>query len=86
MIRTDDVVELTRALVAIDAVNPALVDGGAGEREIAEAIGLWLVDRGFDVRLVGADPAPQRAGSATGCRRRAHAAAGRPPRHRGRFG
>lgn len=57
MIRTDDVVELTRALVAIDAVNPALVDGGAGEREIAEAIGLWLVDRGFDVRLVGADPA-----------------------------
>ena len=57
MIRTDDVVELTRALVAIDAVNPALVDGGAGEREIAEAIGHWLGDRGFDVRLVGADPA-----------------------------
>ncbi|GAA4061939.1 M20/M25/M40 family metallo-hydrolase [Agromyces indicus] len=57
MIRTDDVVELTRALVAIDAVNPALVDGGAGEREIAEAIGHWLGGRGFDVRLVGADPA-----------------------------
>jgi acetylornithine deacetylase/succinyl-diaminopimelate desuccinylase-like protein len=53
----DDVVALTRRLVAIDATNPSLVAGGAGEREIAEAIAAWLGERGFDVRLVGADPA-----------------------------
>ena len=47
---------LTRSLVAIDATNPSLVTGGAGERELAEAIGAWLDDHGFDVRLVGADP------------------------------
>ena len=52
-----EVEALTRSLVAIDATNPSLVPGGAGERELAEAIGAWLDDRGFDVRLVGADPA-----------------------------
>ena len=48
---------LTRSLVAIDATNPALVPGGAGERELAEAIGAWLDDRGFEMHLLGADPA-----------------------------
>ena len=52
-----DVVALTRRLVAIDATNPSLVPGGAGERELAEAIGAWLGERGFDVRLIGVDPA-----------------------------
>ena len=52
-----DVVALTRRLVAIDATNPSLVPGGAGERELAEVIGAWLDERGFDVRLIGADPA-----------------------------
>ncbi|MEI5583425.1 MULTISPECIES: M20/M25/M40 family metallo-hydrolase [unclassified Agromyces] len=52
----DDVVSLTRRLVAIDATNPSLVAGGAGEREIAEAIAAWLSPRGLDVRLVGSDP------------------------------
>lgn len=52
-----EVVTLTRSLVAIDATNPSLVPGGAGERELAEAIGAWLDERGFAVRLVGADPA-----------------------------
>ena len=42
---------------AIDATNPSLVPGGAGERELAEVIAAWLDERGFDVRLVGADPA-----------------------------
>lgn len=51
-----DVVALTRRLVAIDATNPSLVSGGAGERELAEVIAAWLDERGFDVRLVGADP------------------------------
>lgn len=53
----DDVVGLTRRLVAIDATNPSLVPGGAGERELAETIAGWLGERGFEVRLVGADPA-----------------------------
>jgi acetylornithine deacetylase len=52
----DDVVELTRRLVAIDATNPSLVPGGAGERELAESIAAWLRARGLEVRLVGADP------------------------------
>jgi acetylornithine deacetylase/succinyl-diaminopimelate desuccinylase-like protein len=53
----DDVVALTRRLVAIDATNPSLVPGGAGERELAEVIGAWLAERGIEVRLVGPDPA-----------------------------
>lgn len=53
----DDAIALTRRLVAIDATNPSLVPGGAGERELAETIAGWLLGRGFEVRLVGADPA-----------------------------
>jgi acetylornithine deacetylase len=34
-----DVVELLTQLVAIDSVNPSLVPGTAGEREIAELLG-----------------------------------------------
>ncbi|MCD2444196.1 M20/M25/M40 family metallo-hydrolase [Agromyces sp. SYSU K20354] len=52
-----EVVALTRRLVAIDATNPSLVPGGTGERELAEVIVAWLDDHGFDVRLIGADPA-----------------------------
>mgnify|MGYP000082530254 CR=1 FL=1 len=52
----DDVAALTRRLVAIDATNPSLVAGGAGERELAEAVATWLGARGFEVGLVGADP------------------------------
>lgn len=52
-----DVAELARRLVTIDATNPSLVPGGAGERELAELIAEWLAERGFDVRLVDADPA-----------------------------
>lgn len=53
----EDVAELTRRLVAIDATNPSLVPGGAGEQAIASSIAAWLRARGFDVRLVGAHPA-----------------------------
>ena len=51
-----DVVALTRELVAVDATNPSLVPGGAGERELAELVAAWLARHGFQVRLVGADP------------------------------
>jgi len=48
---------LTRRLVAIDATNPSLVPGGAGEREIARCVADWLRARGFEVRLIGGDQA-----------------------------
>ncbi|WP_353813272.1 M20/M25/M40 family metallo-hydrolase [Agromyces sp. SYSU T00266] len=52
-----DVAALARRLVVIDATNPSLVVGGAGERELAGVIATWLDERGFEVRHVGADPA-----------------------------
>jgi acetylornithine deacetylase/succinyl-diaminopimelate desuccinylase-like protein len=36
-----DTLELAKALVAIDSVNPSLVAGGAGEREIAAFVIEW---------------------------------------------
>ena len=45
--------ELAAALVAIDSVNPALVPGGAGEREIASFVADWCVANGFEVEVLG---------------------------------
>ncbi len=45
--------ELAAALVAIDSVNPALVPGGAGEREIASFAADWCAGHGLDVELLG---------------------------------
>jgi len=45
--------ELAAALVAIDSVNPALVPGGAGEREIASFVADWCRDHGLDVETLG---------------------------------
>jgi acetylornithine deacetylase len=45
-------VELTRQLVAIDSVNPALVEGGAGEREIARFVADWAVEHGLEAEIV----------------------------------
>jgi acetylornithine deacetylase len=47
-----EVADLAAQLVAIDSVNPALVDGGAGEREIAEFVATWCGESGLDVHLV----------------------------------
>jgi acetylornithine deacetylase len=47
-----DVASLTSALVAIDSVNPALVDGGAGEREIAAYVASWARDAGLDAHVL----------------------------------
>jgi acetylornithine deacetylase/succinyl-diaminopimelate desuccinylase-like protein len=49
----DDLTELTAQLVEIDSVNPALVPGGNGEREIALFVADWCDRRGLDVQLVG---------------------------------
>jgi acetylornithine deacetylase/succinyl-diaminopimelate desuccinylase-like protein len=53
----EEVAALARRLVAVDATNPSLVAGGAGERELAGVITDWLGEHGFALRLVGADPA-----------------------------
>jgi acetylornithine deacetylase len=49
----DAVAELAAQLVAIDSVNPALVPGGAGEREIARFAAEWCDTHGFEVEVVG---------------------------------
>ncbi|WP_173921624.1 ArgE/DapE family deacylase [Agromyces sp. Marseille-P2726] len=49
-------VELLRRLIAIDSVNPALVAGGAGEADIADAVTGWLAECGFECRRLEATP------------------------------
>jgi acetylornithine deacetylase len=44
-----ELTELTKQLVAIDSVNPDLVPGGAGEREIAKFVASWLEGAGLEV-------------------------------------
>jgi acetylornithine deacetylase len=48
-----DLVELASRLVEIDSVNPALVEGGAGERQAALHVAEWCDTRGFEVDVVG---------------------------------
>ncbi|MGH3006838.1 MAG: M20/M25/M40 family metallo-hydrolase [Gaiellaceae bacterium] len=43
--------ELTAELVRIDSVNPDLVEGGAGEGEIARFVAGWLERAGLEVEL-----------------------------------
>jgi acetylornithine deacetylase len=49
----DELTELTAQLVEIDSVNPALVPGGNGEREIALFVADWCNKHGLEVELVG---------------------------------
>lgn len=49
----DDAIELTRALVELDTVNPALVPGAPGERAAVELLAARLDARGFEVEVVG---------------------------------
>ena len=48
---TDPCITLLSELVAIDSVNPSLVDGGAGEARIAAFIAAHLRDGGCEVHL-----------------------------------
>jgi acetylornithine deacetylase len=50
--------DLLSRLVAIDSVNPDLVPGGGGEREIAGFIARWLKDAGLEVHVE--EPVPRR--------------------------
>lgn len=66
-------VDLLSALVAIDSVNPSLVAGGAGEREIARFLVGWARDAGLESEVREATPgrpnvvvrAPGRGGGRT---------------------
>src|ERR1041385_1904576 len=51
----DDTIRLLRDLVAIDSVNPSLVPGGAGEKNIADAVAAELRKTGMDVQIQQAE-------------------------------
>jgi len=59
-------VELASRLVAIDSVNPDLIDGAAGERELAEYVASWCDRAGLDVELVGPSERPSVIATARG--------------------
>src|SRR5215213_8024066 len=52
----DQTIKLLRDLIAIDSVNPSLVEGGAGEDEVARAVADEMRDFGLDVELQEAAP------------------------------
>jgi acetylornithine deacetylase len=52
----NDLIELLSRLVAIDSVNPSLVQGGAGEAEIAAFIAGWARDTGLEAELLEETP------------------------------
>jgi acetylornithine deacetylase len=47
---------LLSRLVAIDSVNPSLVPGGAGEREIAAFVAAWAHEAGLQAEVLEATP------------------------------
>jgi acetylornithine deacetylase len=53
---TSDLAALLASLVAIDSVNPSLVDGGAGEHDIATFVEGWARDAGLEVERLEATP------------------------------
>ena len=53
---SDPTLELLRDLVAIDSVNPSLVPGAAGEREVARAVAEALRAAGLQVEVTDAAP------------------------------
>jgi acetylornithine deacetylase len=56
-----ETIELLRALVAIDSVNPALVAGARGELEIARFVQRWLAQQGIAATLQEAVSKQERA-------------------------
>jgi len=47
------VAELAARLVEIESINPALVPGGSGERQIAGFVAAWCEEHGLEVEVVG---------------------------------
>lgn len=52
----EEVIGLLSSLVAIDSVNPSLVEGGAGEAAIAAFISGWARDAGLEVEVLEEAP------------------------------
>lgn len=52
----ESLVELLSRLVAINSVNPSLVPGGAGEREIATFVASWAREAGLPADVLEATP------------------------------
>ena len=52
----DDLTALLSDLVAIDSVNPSLVDGGAGEAEIAAYVARWAREAGIEAQVLEETP------------------------------
>jgi acetylornithine deacetylase len=52
MTSAGEVAELVSRLVAIDSVNPSLVQGGAGEGEIAAFVAGWARDNGLEAQVL----------------------------------
>jgi acetylornithine deacetylase len=52
----DDVTALTSELVAIDSVNPSLVEGGAGEAAIAAFVADWARGEGLEADVLEETP------------------------------
>ncbi len=48
-----ELTELAARLVSVDSVNPELIPGGKGERELAAYVACWCADHGLDVEVVG---------------------------------
>ena len=53
-----EAIDLTRALVALDTVNPALVPGAPGERAAVGLLAARLDARGFEIEIVGPPARP----------------------------
>ena len=51
-----DLIELTRALVAVESINPDLGSGGSGEAGVARVAADWAQRAGLDVELEEAAP------------------------------
>jgi acetylornithine deacetylase len=52
----DELTTLVSDLVAIDSVNPSLVEGGAGESEIAGFIVDWAARNGLEAERIEEQP------------------------------
>jgi acetylornithine deacetylase len=52
----DDLVDLVSRLVEIDSVNPSLVEGGAGEEEIAAYVAGWARTAGLEADVLRGTP------------------------------
>jgi acetylornithine deacetylase/succinyl-diaminopimelate desuccinylase-like protein len=48
----DELARLTAELVAIDSVNPSLVAGAAGEKQIAHFVAAWMQSAGLEVEVL----------------------------------